>query len=54
MQCNCGGLSPYTHQIVRNKKVVAEYEKCRACGRIMWRYGQEYIKREQEKLTLNT
>jgi hypothetical protein len=32
MQCNCGGET-IEHTIVRNKLVVCEYQKCKACGR---------------------
>jgi len=32
MQCNCGAETR-EHTIVRNKKVVCEYQKCASCGR---------------------
>jgi len=35
MQCQCGGETS-THNVVRNKKQVGEFEQCRACGRICW------------------
>jgi hypothetical protein len=32
MECNCGGETS-ERQIVRKKKVVCEYQRCRSCGR---------------------
>ena len=32
MQCNCGG-DTVERQIVRSKKVVCEYQRCKICGR---------------------
>jgi len=31
MQCSCGGETG-SHKVVRDKQVVAEYEKCTSCG----------------------
>ena len=39
MQCNCGGETT-EHQIVRNKGVVCEYQKCKACGRQLITKGE--------------
>lgn len=35
MQCNCGGTTK-DHNVVENKKLVGQYARCTACGRIMW------------------
>ena len=40
MQCSCGGSSEYEHKVVRDKKVVATYQKCPGCGRIKVTSGE--------------
>jgi uncharacterized Zn finger protein len=40
MQCSCGGVSEYEHKVVRDKKVVATYQKCPACGRVKLTSGE--------------
>jgi hypothetical protein len=32
MECNCGGETT-ERQIVRNKEIVCEYQRCKECGR---------------------
>jgi uncharacterized Zn finger protein len=39
MQCDCGGSTESEHQVVREKKIVAKYQKCPACGRIKLTWG---------------
>ena len=49
MQCNCGGSSEYEHKVVRDKKVVATYEKCPACGRVLLLTGAFPIENEENE-----
>jgi len=43
MICDCGS-DTVTRKVTRDKAPIAEYEECRACGRICWSYGQEELK----------
>jgi hypothetical protein len=47
MQCNCGGETN-EHTIVRDKKIVCEYQKCKSCGRQLVTAGQYPIESEGE------
>ena len=38
MNCKCGG-STKDHKVQRQKKVVAEFKRCEACGRVSWIWG---------------
>lgn len=33
--CNCGGVTR-ERTIIKNKILVGQYERCRACGRVEW------------------
>ena len=43
MMCNCGGYSEYTREVVRDKEVVATWQKCPSCGRVLILTGEEKI-----------
>lgn len=43
MICNCGGHST-DHDVVRDKVLVACYQKCASCGRILWIFGEKELK----------
>ena len=43
MICNCGGSSEYMHKVTRKKKLQGEYQKCPACGRILWVWHSESL-----------
>lgn len=51
MMCNCGGVTESSHKVVRNKKLQGEYQKCPACGRILWLWKSELLKEELELST---
>ena len=40
MICKCGGYSDYERQVVRDKKIVAKYQKCPACKRVLLTWGE--------------
>ncbi len=42
MQCPCGG-STKDHAVQRAGRVVAEYRRCTACGRVGWIHGREHV-----------
>jgi len=48
MQCSCGG-STTSHEVVREKKVVGEFEQCTACGRVAWGRITRSLKLELEE-----
>jgi len=47
MTCNCGSQST-DHTVVRDKEVIAFYQKCTSCGRILWRFGENQLKEHEE------
>lgn len=49
MICNCGGSTEYEHRVVRKKVLVGRYQKCPACGRILWTFQADGLKLELEQ-----
>lgn len=43
MNCSCGGNTEYTHKVQRDNKIVGEYQKCPACGRILWLFKDKCL-----------
>jgi uncharacterized Zn finger protein len=48
MQCSCGGYSEYTREVIRNKEVVATWQKCPVCGRVLITSGEAAIRQLRE------
>ena len=46
MNCNCGGNTESVHKVQRDKQVVGEYQRCPACGRILWLWKTEALTEE--------
>ena len=44
MNCSCGGSTEYEHKVVRDKEVIATYQKCPGCGRVLITRGEDAIK----------
>ena len=42
MECNCGGYTQI-RETVRDKALIGEYQRCVACGRVMWLWGETEV-----------
>ena len=49
MICDCGASTEYEHKVVRNKTLVGKYQKCPACGRILWTFQTDGLNQELEQ-----
>ena len=49
MNCSCGGHTEYTHKVQRDKRVVSEYQKCPACGRVLILWMDKTLEKELEQ-----
>lgn len=46
MICDCGKQTENIHKVQRNLELVGEYQKCPACGRILWLWKSDSLDAE--------
>ena len=53
MICSCGSSTEYTHKVARDKLLAGEYQKCPACGRILWLWKSKLLEKELNDINKN-
>ena len=49
MECKCGGSTEDEHRVVRNKQLVAKYQRCPACKRVLFTWFKQGWTQEKLK-----